>query len=582
MTATVLLRIVEKKAVSLVPEEEKLPTVLFEGKPFPSGITFTAEMEDGTFIENIPLDVSYLDGFDPMQLGEQEITISYAGAKKTFRVTVKQEEITDVVLENVTSINTEYPYGAEAPCLDGMRLRLEYDSGRSAYMNVMLSMVSGFDASKSGERSMTVRFGEFDRTFSYRVSRAPCAFVLDEDLVTVMEKGTPLSGYGTLYYDDESSERIPLSSENAPDYSSATAGYHVVAVTVEGFSDDYCYTVLPSIERYEVSYTEVVKVGSSLNVEDALHVFYETGEDEALRFDSDRLTVELHRFDTAGDVAQKVSFRTLELVLPVHVCTEEEWNAVDHIEVSGQVLRELTEGENLEDEDFEGVEVIVVYSHLDPVKVALDPAWVTVTYPTEPLEEDVDLTITVSCYGKTNADLTVRMKSTANARRVTGLYLFGLHSIYAVGDTLPLDEAYFVAEYGDGYAYGDETPLSQADEVFGFSTAETAESATLSVTYQGYVATHTYSVISREEAEKVTMTEVFGMDQIIYVGDTIDDVSLDDIRIAVTYGDGYRTEQLVPTEAEGGPFTSEGNATVVFVSGSYRANYIITVYPREG
>jgi len=579
VTTSVLMRIVGKAAASI--ELDEVPTVLYRGYPFPSGHTFTAHMEDGTTSADIPLDVSLLSGFNPMEVGDQTITVSYMGATTSFDVTVKEDEIVSVGIENATEKNTEYFVGAGAPCLDGLKLRLTYDSGKTIAVDVTLKMVSGFDATKSRQGEMTVSYESFSCELPYRVTKEPISFLLDEDLPTVVEKGTAISGFGTIYYDDDTYKRIELSLEIAPDYSSDKAGNYEIVVTAENVSDVYRYTVLPDIVRHEISYTEVIKIDSSLNTKDNLHVFYETGEDEVIYFDDERLKIEIKDFNTAGTVEQKISFRTLEVTVPVLVCTDEEWNAVDHIEVSGQIGRELTEGDRLVDDDFASIEVSVVYKYLETKKVVLDPSWVEVQYPTKPLTENyVVLPVKVSCYGQEDTSLAVRMMSLAYISRVTGLRVNGLHDVYAVGDTLSFDELSFVAEYGGGYSYGDETPLEQA-EVTGFSTSEPAEECVLSVTYGGFTREYSYCVISREEAEAITMVEIFGLEPILFVGDTIDAVSLDGVTMDVTYGNGYRTEQLVPTDVEGGPFTEAGQAALVVISGTCRAYYIVTIYPKE-
>ena len=585
MTTAVLLRIVEKQATSISLDETSIP-VLYKGRPFPSGITFTATMEDGT-PESHSLDVSYLNGFDPMKLGEQEVVLSYAGAKKTFRVTVKEEVMESISLVGLTAKNTEYAVGAKALCLDDVKVRVHYNSNKDWDTDEGWT-VSGFDASLGGEydKKAIVTYKGLTCYFPYKVIKAPNSLTLDDSMPSEIEKNTPFSGRVIVYYDDGTSKPVDLSASDAPDgYSefASVAGEHEVTITVEGVSETYRFTVLPSFEVRDVTYTETVKINTAFNHKGSLYVVYETGENETLQFDKDdRLDFEMEYFDTAGTVRQIVRFRTAEVPMPVLVCTDEEWNAVKRIDVSGEIHRTLAEGERLTAEDFRDISVFVVYEYHEQKEINFDPSsQVTVAYPTAPLTENyVDLPVKISCYGKENTDLSVRMISTAYAETVTDIRLTGMRTLYAVGDTLAYEEMRFVAEYGGGYAYGEPLSLDLA-EVSGFSTAEVTEDGVLSVAYESVHKEYSYRVISREEAETVTSTEVSGLSPLLFVGDTVEVVSLENVRISVVYGGGYDRKTLIAERLEGGPFTQAGENAVTVISGSVRAATIVYVHPES-
>jgi len=587
LSQSVMLRIVEKSALSIELNEETLPTVLFKDHPFPTGATFTARLDDGSVLTDLPIDVSYLNGFDPASVGVQNVTVTYLGATAKFVLTVKEDGIESLSLEGLTSQNTIYEVGAKALCTDGVKLRVEYESGKYYLLDILPTMISGFDATYGDapdeNHVATITYEGHICDFSYRVIRRAERLVLDEDMPVELEKGDPFRGGGTVYYNDGTSAHIELTSEHAQAFSSEEAKTYSIEVSIgEGESAVYNYTVLPSIVSHDVTYTEVVKVGTDFNYTGGLYVVYETGESETIGFDDERITVALKRFDNAGTVEQKVSFRTIEVSMPTLVCTEDEWVAVDRIDVAGVISRVLTEGETLTDEDLSAVEVSIVYAHLDYVNVKLDPRWVTVAYPTEPLTEDyVDLAITIACYGQENTSLSVRMLSDSYVHRVTGLDVRGLKDVYAVGDVLTPAEATFVAQYGGGYSYGETTPLAEA-ELAGFSSAEVTENGTLTVTYKGYSKTFGYRVISRESAETVTSVEVYGFSPRLFVGDTTDDISLDGVTLTAVYGGGYdKAEGLAAERVEGGPFTQEGEAIVTVISGTCRADVAVIVYPAE-
>jgi len=581
LSVKVPIRIVEVKALSIKFDEDTLPSVLYKDEPFPSGITFTAEMEDGTTRRQLPLLASYLDRFDASKEGDQTIAVTYAGKVAELTVTVKENEVESLTLYNVTSKNTEYTVDTAKPCVDDVKCCITYENGKYFLVALTHDMVVGFDATSPGDHEATVTFDDLTCPFPYHVSKAP-VLVLDENMLSVMEKGAAFSGSGTVIYGDDTRKTFSLSAENAPQYDSMTVGEHEVTVTVDGVSAKYRYTVLPDIVTHAVTYTKTVKVGTAFDYNGELYIEYETGDSETLSLRSDRLAFTLERFDTTGNVEQtlRLQGRTFEASMPVYVCSEEEWNSsLLRIDVEGEIKRELAEGDTLTEDDFVGIKVILVYLYLDRSDtLPLDPSWVTVAYPAETMTEDHrDLTVTISYGGKENTDLSVKMLSKAFLTRVTGLTLLNYRGVYAVGDALPLDEMALLVEYGDGYDYIEEPANSAAYE--GYASAEPTEDGSFSVTYKGYSAEYRYRIISREDAERADQVEVFGFEPDLHVGDTIEDLSVEGVRLVVTYGGGYRTDTLAATALEGGPFTEEGPVTVVVISGDIRANCIVNVSP---
>ena len=98
--ATVPVRVNAVNAVSLTIDESTLPTVIYTGNPFPSGIIISAELSNGDIIENIPVTTSMIGGFDPSVEGAQTLSIGYGGASASFSVTVKRDVPVSITLRD--------------------------------------------------------------------------------------------------------------------------------------------------------------------------------------------------------------------------------------------------------------------------------------------------------------------------------------------------------------------------------------------------------------------------------------------------------------------------------------------------
>ena len=131
-----------------------------------TGAVLAVEMLSGA-TRDVAVTAAMVSGYDAEKLGEQTVTVEYNGAKLTFKVTVI-DKITGVELKSEPT-KTEYKYG-ETLDLAGAVLSVTTVSGATRDVAVTAAMVSGYDAEKLGEQTVTIDYHDFDATFGVIVS----------------------------------------------------------------------------------------------------------------------------------------------------------------------------------------------------------------------------------------------------------------------------------------------------------------------------------------------------------------------------------------------------------------------------
>ena len=646
--ATVPIRVSAVAARVITLNADTVPSVIFEGDPFPSGVTFSVEMSDGTTRPEIPVTVAMLGGFNSSFLGNQNITVTYLGATATFSVRVKEDVPISIRLvdaqytyyvgdpvsaagahidvtyesrkvqsaafttEMVSGFSTEeggtqtatvtykgltcdYAYFVKkidaialveaqsvyavnaAVTAQGAHLELTYNDGDVREAAFSVDLVSDFSTATGGDHRATVTYEGLRCNYDYFVQKAPIAFALNAaSLPASFEKGDdfPSGGTGVLTYDDRTSGEVSVSAVNVRDFDTRTMGEKTISITVEGFSDDYTYSVLPEIMRATpYGYTSAAMQGSAFDGLGELIVVYETGERESIALSDARISVQ-YRSDETGDIEQIARFRREDTPFTVHIYSESERNAVERIELAG-VFPPIKIGDEI---DVSGVQVTIIYKYLTATTVECDSSWVTLEMPPSITSDCIDLPLTVSCFGATAEDR-VRVLSEEYCARVTAINVMGVKRLYAVGDTLSIAKATLSAAFGGGYEYRQGIAVDPS-YISDFDTS-TAGEKIMTVTYEGAFTQLSYRVITEEEKATVTGFSINGFSPLLFAGDDIDDIDRDAYSLALTFGYGYETAQISLSSGEitlaGGPFDEVGRAEVIVSYAGIDRAFSVTV-----
>ena len=518
--------------------------------------------------------VDMVSGFSTAEGGRQSATVSYRDKTCEYTYFVKKiDAISLVGARSVYAVN-------DVVTAQGGHLALAYNDGEVRDVAFSADMVSGFSTAKGGDHNATVTYEGLTCDYAYFVQKTPIAFVLNKtSLPATFEKGDsfPEGGTGVVTYDDETSDEVSVSADNAQSFDTQSMGEKTITISVAGCSDEYAYSVLPAIvSATPYGYTAAAMQCSKFDGLGELNLVYENGELESIALNDARVSVQ-YRSEETGDIAQIVRFRREEVSFTVRIYSEAERNAVARIEISGE-FTPIKKGDPI---NVKNVRVWVVYRYLSPVSVQCDPAWVSFSAP-EVIEGDfADVPVTVSCFG-TESQSKVHILSEEYAARVTALRATGFKTLYVVGDELSLRYAALSATYGGGYAY--EGNISVEESFVSDFDASTAGEKTMTVTYKGFSTSVSYKVISEEDATRVTDLAIYGFDPLLFVGDDIDDIDVSRYSVSLTLGYGLSTVSVPLTldMLSGGPFDEAGRHTiaVTYQEGTMR-EFSVTVHPVE-
>ena len=602
--ASVAVTVHPAKAISITLDQDTLPAVVYEKKPFPGTVTMSALLSNGTTEKHIPVTAKMLGGFDSKVIGAQNVTVTYLGASASFTLEIRKDVRTSIELAGAKS---EYAVN-EPLSIVGATIVVHFESGESVTTSLLQNNVYDFSTTLGGEHVAHVKYGAFECDYRYFVRKRADSFELFENtLPTIYEKGDvlPTTGKGVLTYDDGTFEVVSIGSDNIPAFSTAEAGEKSVAITVSGAQYDYHYTVLPAI-RSVIAYgfTAAVRRNSLFDGLGELIVVYEnaadgteqresialvtadatreTVEDDASgaviqRITTDRLVVE-YVTSELGDAAQRVYFRTRTVDFTVYVYSEEESEtAVESLSVAG-VFPSIVQGDAI---DVTGVQVSINYKYKSSVTVNCDPSWVIVDFPDEFEGEYIELPVEISCFGVTAEDArTVRVLSPDYAAQVTAISVYGMPALFLVGDEAPSEGVTLHVVYGGGYRVDDIAPdLSDFD-------ASTEGEKMLTVSYGGKSVELPYRVISEETAETVTALSLSDFDPVLFVEDSIDDIDRTAYELTLICGYGYQRRAISLADESvmlsGGPFTTSGVAEItVTYDGKVDLVCSVRVYPKE-
>lgn len=148
-----------------------LPTRLnyLEGKDAldVTGGKLTLYYNDGTE-EEIDLQENLVTGFDNSKVGEQELTITLGGKTTTYSVRILAKSLTAIALTTQPT-KTQYRQNRDQLNVTGGKLTLSYDNDTTEVIDLTADMVTGFDNSAVGVKTLTVTYQEKQTTFTVEV-----------------------------------------------------------------------------------------------------------------------------------------------------------------------------------------------------------------------------------------------------------------------------------------------------------------------------------------------------------------------------------------------------------------------------
>ncbi|MBQ2786031.1 MAG: bacterial Ig-like domain-containing protein [Oscillospiraceae bacterium] len=119
---------------------------------------------------------SMVSGFDNTALGTNTITVTCGGQTTSFTVEIVPTEIVGIAMQSLPS-KTEYAQGSEMLDVSGATLLVSYNMGASKTIPITAEMVSGFDNTTLGAKTLTVTYNGYTTTFEINVVKPTVTFL---------------------------------------------------------------------------------------------------------------------------------------------------------------------------------------------------------------------------------------------------------------------------------------------------------------------------------------------------------------------------------------------------------------------
>lgn len=209
-------------------------------------------------IEGLKLKITYKDnstteitltnemiaGFDTSSTGNKSITVSYGGKQLSISYTVR--EIRATAMQLATPFKTNY-YTNSTLNVDGGTLVIVLENGTTEDVTLTSDMISNFDTSTPGEKTLTITHREFSLDIDYVVLDAEVSsLAVYTQFKTEYFVGDSINADGgklSVTYADGNNELVDLTNDMISNFDNTTPGTRFLTITYKGFSITYSYKI---------------------------------------------------------------------------------------------------------------------------------------------------------------------------------------------------------------------------------------------------------------------------------------------------------------------------------------------------
>jgi len=194
--------------------------------------------------------------------------------------------MTGVTISKLPS-KVKYIENTETLDLTGGVLTVQYDGGATVDIDLSTLTVTGFDNSKLGKQTITVKYGNYSDTFEVEVIYRPMAFVsiAQNPVKTVYEVGESLDLSGAklvVGYPEGNYEFIDITKDMVSGFDTNRTSIQVLTVTYKGYNSIFVVTVFPKIDtdEDEIDILDLIYIKNALlNFGDEYPVSYDVNGD---------------------------------------------------------------------------------------------------------------------------------------------------------------------------------------------------------------------------------------------------------------------------------------------------------------
>ena len=248
-TATFEVTIVAKELVSIeiAQQPNKVAYIQNYEELDVTGGKIRLTYNDGT-TEEIDMTVEMISGFDNKEVGPQTLTVSYEGKTTTFEVTVLAKALNKIEISQIPDKVT-YIQNYEELDVTGGKIKLIYSDATTEEMDMTLGMVTGFDNTELGSKTLTVTYGGKSANFEITIIAKELVSI---EIAQKPNKTTYIQNYEELditggkirlIYNDETTEEIDMTEDMVSGFDNATLGSQTLTVTYEGENATFEITI---------------------------------------------------------------------------------------------------------------------------------------------------------------------------------------------------------------------------------------------------------------------------------------------------------------------------------------------------
>ncbi len=200
-------------------------------------------------------------------------------------------------IEILTPIKDTYFVGDTLDITEA-KIKVTYKNKTSEEITILAEMVSGFDTSTAGEKTIIVTYEEKTIEVPYTVTAiTPTNIVLKSNFKTTYFVGDALDisgGVVTLTYNNETTKDVNLTAQHISNFSTTTAENANLTITVEGKTLEVPYTVTAVVVNsisIKTPFKTTYFVGDTLNVTGAkLTLTYNNEKTEDINITADMIS----------------------------------------------------------------------------------------------------------------------------------------------------------------------------------------------------------------------------------------------------------------------------------------------------
>ena len=184
-----------------------------------------------------------VSGYNPNKLGEQKITVTYEGFTQEFIV-----KVSDYVsrLEIIAPEKSDYEYGQDLDLAKGKVSIIMASGAKTDTADMTASMVSGYDKTKEGTQTVTVKYKGLEGNFQVKVTDKVKGISMNtEPSKTVYKKGQSLDVTGATITVVKSSgiDTVKVTKDMVSGYNPNKSGTQIITVTYGGFTTKFIVVV---------------------------------------------------------------------------------------------------------------------------------------------------------------------------------------------------------------------------------------------------------------------------------------------------------------------------------------------------